>query len=567
MNGLPDGYVLDQPQQAGGLPPGYVIDAASPQQNDGNNTSYNPNSFAQNPSWGNFGNAVLNAAKDTAMSVPDSMANIGQMVYGSDEPGALIGPSKPIIADDATETASNLLNLGMPFMATPSGKTAGISPEEYNSDIRPTSGDLQLIKDKLTLAGITPQQYADALLKSSPDDFAGELGGDPLRIQTQAQAKIMGPSMQAARDAMRQRLDTAPQRVQQLIERTFYPSSGIEPTVGGDVALQAGAAASNIEPVQQAQLNLSDIGAKLPDLYSAAENSTVPRKPFLDIINTPNGQTAMQNTVTRLANQNISPEEAGIIIDPKTGFHGLQTQGVPVSTMQEVGKSLGDLVKRNPMTGAIEDADSLTAEGQRQKITSYLSQNSPEFNAANTNAAAQFQGQNAFEAGRKLAHAAAGEKADELAQRAADVFSPQELSYQKAGYVQGLGDALQGSPLGGGNPAARIAKGTVQNTTADILQSPTQAQQFADALMQEKNRVDLAQRGLFGSNTAETLEADKGGELKIPTSNQEMAMVAAKKVGNIFTRGMNQARNDRIANLLYATSPEQKAIIAQRILQ
>lgn len=522
--------------------------------------SKSPNSFVQNPTLSNFGNAALSAAKDTVMSVPNSLANIGQMVYGSDAPGSLFGPSKPIISDQPGQTLNNIMDLGMPFMATPPGKTAGISPEEYSSDIRPTSGDISLIKKKLDMAGITPQQYANALMSSSPEDFAGEVGGEPLRMQTQAQAKITGPTMQTARDAMRQRLDTAPQRVQQLIEQTFYPSSFVEPTAGGDVGLQAGAPTPSIEPVQQAQLNLSDIGEKLPDLYNAANSATVPRKPFLDIINTPNGQTAMQNTVTRLANQNISPESAGIVIDPKTGFHGLQTSGVPVSTMQEVGKSLGDLVKRNPMTGAIEDTDSLLAEQQRQHVTSTLSKNSPEFNTANTNAAAQFQGQSAFEAGRQLAHAAAGEKADILSQRAADVFSPQELSYQKAGYAQGLGDALQGSPLGGGNPAARIAKGTVQNTTADILQSPAAGQKFADALMKEKNRVELAQRGLYGSNTAESLAA---GLPEVPISPEG---VVAKGLGKVMDF-VNAGHNQRVAQLLYATSPEQKALLAQRILQ
>lgn len=433
-------------------------------------------------------------------------------------------------------------------------------PEQVSMPaIQPSSGDIKLIKQKLELAGITPQQYADALMKSSPDDFAGELGGEPLRMQTQAQAKITGPSMQDARDAMRQRLDTAPQRVQQLVEQTFFPSSATMPTIGGDVSLMKGAPAP-FEPVQQMQGNLADVKDKLGDLYSAADNAPVPRKPFLDVINTPNGQAAMKSTVERLANQNIRPQDAGIVVDPESGFYGLQAKDIPVSTMQEVSKSLGGMVKRNPLTGAIEDPDSLLLEGQRKQITSYLSENSPEFNKANTNAAAQFQGQSAFEAGRKLAHAAAGENADALAQRAADTFSPQELSYQKAGYAQGLGDALQGSPLGGGNPASRIAKGTVQNTTADILQSPTQAQQFAEALMLEKNRVDLAQRGLYGANTAESLSA---GIPEIPTSAHGVLSSAAGKMMDF----VNAGKNERIAQLLYATSPEQKAALAQKILK
>src|ERR1700676_712000 len=93
-------------------------------------------------------------------------------------------------------------------------------------------------------------------------------------MQTQAQAKITGPSMQAARDAMRQRLAEAPQRTQQIIERTFFPSSSTEATVGGDPALAA-SPLPQMQPVAQMQQNLVDIKNKLPDLYEAANNSTV----------------------------------------------------------------------------------------------------------------------------------------------------------------------------------------------------------------------------------------------------------------------------------------------------
>lgn len=455
------------------------------------------------------------------------------------------------LVNTAREAYANALDM-LPKAAEEVAPGAGV--------VVPKSGDIKLIKEKLDLAGVTPQQYANALMKSSANDFAGELGGDPLRMQTQVQAKITSPSMQPAREAMRQRLETAPQRVQQIIEKTFYPSTAAEATTGGDIGLMKGAASPSFAPVQKLQENLADIQVKLSELYGDAEAETVPRGPFLDIINTPNGQTAMKGVIEKLANKNIKPESAGIVINPESGFYGLHTKDIPASTINELSKSLGDLVKRNPMTGAIEDSSSLVAEEQRKHITSYLSENSPAFSKANANAAANLQGQSAFEAGRKLAHSAAGENADALMDRASDIFSPQELSYHKAGYAQGLADAIQKTPLGGGNPAAQIAKGTVQNVTSNILQSPTEAQKFADLLVQEKNRIDLAQRGLGGSNTAETLNATLP---EIPTSAHGMIAGAANKVMDF----VNAGKNERIAQLLYATSPEQKAILARKILQ
>lgn len=447
-----------------------------------------------------------------------------------------------------------MVNPSIAMGATPYTEGAG------SSLISPTSKDIKLIQQKLELAGVTPRQYADALTNSSPQDFAGELGGDPLRMQTQAQAKITGPAMQEARDAMRQRLAEAPQRTQQIIENAFFPSSSAAPTVGADPGLAA-SPLPQIEPIAQMQKNLVDIKDKLPDLYEAANNSTinptVGRRASLGVINTPAGQQAMKDTVANLANQGIRPEQAGIVIDPENGFHGLATK-VPVNTLGELQKSLGDQVTRNPMTGAIEDHSSQVIEGMRQHITNYLSENSPEFNTANTNAAANFQGTNAFEMGRKLAHSAAGENADALMQRATDSFSPQELSYFKGGYAQGLSDTTMGTALGSGSPASRIAKGTVTQTASDII-GPTEAQKFADALMQEKNKVDLAQRALYGSNTAETLTS---GVPEVPTSIHGAGAAAFNKVKDFLQAG----RNERLAQLLYATSPEQKALLASKVL-
>jgi hypothetical protein len=534
------------------------------------------NSIPAAPDWltpssdSTVGQAVSGIANNKFLAaLGEDTANLGNGIINQVGGGIrnLMSEGQPQHTEDPNENQLNAQGLSLLLMANPAaGGGASLKsgevpepPSAVPSDlVVPKSSDVKLIKDKLEMAGITPQQYANALMNSSENDFAGELGGDPLRMQTQAQAKITGPAMQPAREAMRQRLETAPQRVQQIIEQTFYPSSAAEPTVGGDTGVMKGAAAP-IEPIQQMQQNLVDIKSKLPDLYDAADQTTVAPRASLGVINTPAGQQAMKDTVTKLANQGISPTDAGIVIDQENGFHGLQPQ-VPVSTLHELSKSLGDQVVRNPKTGAIEDSQSGVIEGLRKHITSYLSENSPEFATANMNAAAQLQGQSAFEMGRNLAHSAAGEKADALMQRADQTFSPQELSYQKAGYAQGLADAIQGTPLGGGNPAARIAKGTIQNTSADILQSPTQAQQFADALMQEKNRIDLAQRGLGGSNTAETLSA---GVPEIPTSPHGLLSTAAAKVMDF----VNSGKNERLAQLLYATSPEQKAILARKIVQ
>lgn len=516
--------------------------------------------FSQNDQTGETSLDLPQIARSPARGLAELLARSGgQLPDATDNPMDI---GRETLSPDALG-ALVLLSPTSPALSKKLAPSIKADSESDGGDtnnpslISPKSGDIKLIKEKLEMAGVTPQQYADALANSSPDDFAGELGGDPLRMQTQAQAKVTGPSMQEARDAMRQRLQTAPQRVQNLIEQAFYPSSSAEPVVGADTGLMKGAP-SPIKPVEQAQQNLIDIKNKLPDLYDAADKSTVTRRASLGVINTPAGQQAMKDTVTKLANQGISPQDAGIIIDPNNGFHGLSTE-VPVPTLHELSKSLGDQVARNPLTGAIEDSKSLVIEGLRKHITSYLAENSPEFNAANTNAAAQMQGESAFQSGRKLAHSAAGENADALLQRADDTFSPQELSHQKAGYVQGLADMLEGNPLGGGNPASRIAKGTVQNTSSTILQSPSEAQKFAEALMQEKNRIDLAQRGLFGSNTAETLTA---GLPEVPTSLHGVAMKGVSKVADFLQAG----KNERLAQLLYATSPDQKALLAKMVL-
>lgn len=406
---------------------------------------------------------------------------------------------------------------------------------QTDGTIVPKSGDLKLIKEKLGMAGITPQQYAEALAKSSSDDFAGELGGDALRMQTQAQAKVTGPAMQEARDAMRERLAAAPQRTAAIIGENIKPAPNVENMLG----------------------NIDDMQKQLPGLYEAAYKETAPSIILSNIMSRPAAQKALAATAEKLSNQGVLPLESGLV--KKSDGSWKFTPDVPVKTIDEFQRSLGDLVQRNPITGAVEGSEAATIEGLRKQVTSSLASHSKLYEKALNIAAAKQQAESAFEMGRQLAKSSAGEKADALMDRAADVMSPNELSYQRAGYAQGLTDATQGAPLGG-SPASRIATGKVQNTVGSILEDSTKAQKFAEALMQEKNRIELAQRGLGGSNTAETLTS---GVPEVPTSLHGVVRHTLSKVQDMAQAG----KNARIAQLLYATDPEQKAILARKLLE
>lgn len=406
---------------------------------------------------------------------------------------------------------------------------------EESQFIVPKSSDIKLIKEKLDLAGITPEQYAEALKNSSTEDFAGELGGDPLRMQTQAQAKITGPAMQEARDAMRERLANAPQRTAQIISQNIKPAENVESMLS----------------------NIDDMQKQLPALYEEAYRETAPSNIVSDIVSRPAGQQALSATVEKLSNQGINPLESGIVKNNNGTWRF--TPDVPVKTLDEFQRSLGDLVSRNPITGAVEGSDAATIESMRKSVTSSLAETSPTYQKALNVAAAKQQAESAFEMGRQLAKSAAGEKADAIMSRASEVMSPNELSYQRAGYAQGLTDATKGVPLGTGSPASRIANGKVINTVGSVLDSSTQAEKFSEALMQEKNRIDLAQRGLGGSNTAETLTS---GIPEVPTSLHGAAASLFNKVQDFAQAG----KNARIAQLLYATAPEQKALLARKLL-
>lgn len=433
-------------------------------------------------------------------------------------------------------------NLASGIEAT-AGQLPKLAANEYEN-IAPSASaslplknsDLKLITDKLDMAGITPQQYADALVKSSPDEFAAEVGGDPLKIQAQSYAKLQGPTMQAARDAMRQRLADAPTRTQALIDNTF--TSG-----------------PNIDRLQD---NMGQMQQSLPALYGEANKDVVPSSVISTQLNTPAGQTALQATAAKLANKGISPQDSGFI-KGENGLYSLD-ENVPVGTLHEFSKSLGDQVQRNPLTGAIEDSNSLAIEGQRQGVTSALSQASPAFAKANNTAAAYNQAQSAFDAGRKLAHTSTGDNADQLMDRAADTYSPNELSYHKAGFAQGLTDKTLNAPLATGNPATRIANGAVVQKAGPILDNPSQAQAFGDALVREKQMMDFANRGLNNSVTAETASAAMP---EIPTSAHGIALSAASKIGDFLNAGKNQ----RMSQLLFSTSPQDKQTLADALIR
>lgn len=402
--------------------------------------------------------------------------------------------------------------------------------------IAPTNSDLKLISQKLDLAGITPQQYADALTNSSPTEFAAEVGGDPLRLQAQTYAKLQGPTMQAARDAMRQRLAEAPQRVQGLIDNTFTSQPNIE-------RLQ-----DNVAGMQQAA----------SDAYKAAFQSNVPISHFSDVINTPSGQTALKQTAIDFANGGKTPEDMGLSLG-EDGKYSLN-DSVPIETIHQIQRNIGTQVQRDPFGNTLTTPGNQVLESQQAGITSKLAQLNPDYNKALNNAAAYKQAQAAFDAGRKLGISSAGDNADQLMDRAANVYSPNELAYHKAGFAQGLTDKVQGAPLGTGNPATRISSGFIVPKSAEVLDNPGQAQAFGDALVREKQMMDFANRGLNNSVTAETASA---GLPEIPTSAHGVALSAASKIGDLLNAGKNQ----RMSQLLFATSPQQKSALANAIIR
>lgn len=80
----------------------------------------NPNSFAQNPTLQNFGNAALNTVKDFPDEMLNSFANIGAMARGT----------KPIITNDIGQSLGNVASMALPFMAVPEDtvNSSNVSP-------------------------------------------------------------------------------------------------------------------------------------------------------------------------------------------------------------------------------------------------------------------------------------------------------------------------------------------------------------------------------------------------------------------------------------------------------
>jgi hypothetical protein len=480
--------------------------------------------------------AFMQTIKDMPSDLLNPIGNIGQMVYGSDKPNALIGPSKPVITDKVGETAGNIASLLMPFMAVPKAGEQEVAPSidssspspppqvESQKTITPKAGDIELIKQKLDLAGITPEQYADALMKSSPNDFAGELGGDPLRMQTQAQAKITGPVMQPARDAMRERLANALSRTQGIVSDALGSPENIT---------------DNLATIQQYR-------TVEPDLYKAV-NGMVPTEQFSGILNTPAGQSALAATKENLSNQRIDLSSAGFTKEGGLGEH------VPVSTMHEFTKALNGQIGRDAFGNVTDPAAAFPLQGMSKDVVSQLKKADPNFELAQDVAAQARQAQQAFDNARQTARMTTGDKAE-------GILEPlSQNPFAVSGYHQGLLDKLSDTPLQGGNPAGTIAKQSLIERVGNLTGDTGKAQALADALMQEKGRVELAQRGLYGSNTAETLSA--GAVPNIPTSPEGIINHTAGKVMDY----LNAGKNERIAQLLYATSPEQKKILADAL--
>lgn len=390
------------------------------------------------------------------------------------------------------------------------------------------------ILKNLDMADITPQEYADALRNSSSEDFAGEVGGEPLRMLTQTQSKISSPAMQRARQAMRQRLAEAPDRASNIVQDAL----------GSDQETNQLLSALDIAK-----------GAE-GTLYKAAEGQMVPRKPFLDVINTPAGQKAMKATVEKLMNKGIDPTSAGIVIDGESGFIGL-AKDVRADIMHEVAKSMGDLVERNPVTGNPVKSADYDIEGLRKNIVDNLRGSSLEFNAAQENAAQVRQAEDALSLGRELAKKATGEGADEAT---AQLIRREQITpFSQAGFKQGLQDNFGNTKVGTGNPIAALNKQRTFDRTAQLFDQGT-SDKLKNAVLAEEGRMETANRALYGSNTPEML-----GQIvpDVPKSMGDAVGRGVQKVKDF----LNQGSNKRLAQALYSTSAQDKAAVAAAILK
>ena len=400
-------------------------------------------------------------------------------------------------------------------------------------------GELSTIAKNLKMAGVSPQEYAQRLATSTTDDFAGELGGENLRLLTQAQAKIPSDAMQTAREAMRQRLAEAPQRAQAIIDKTLTPSHVID----------------------DMRANMQAVADKAGERYAAAYNAPpVSREIVADLMDRPDSQQALAAAVRSLANKGQSAEQAGFVLT-QDGKYALGEQ-IPTQTVDQLQRALGDIVQkgRNAVTGKLETEAGLDAETLRKAIVDRLKQANPAYDRAMMEQAAVKSSEDAMMMGRKLARSSTNPTSDAILEAIDQSMPAQAKSYAKAGFAQGLSDMVRDTPMGTGNPAARIAKNTVVDRIKELTGDPEAAANYAKAIMQEKNRIDLAQRGLYGSNTFENMAQ------ALPDSLPRTKMQIVDQAISSVIDKLNAKSNARLAQALYATTPEQKKALAQAIL-
>lgn len=396
----------------------------------------------------------------------------------------------------------------------------------------PIDKETKLFTQKLEESGISPQQYADAMKNSSADDFAAELGGENLKNIALKQAKINTPALHTARQSLRERILNAPQRAENIVQENIMPSNTLDNMVG----------------------NIDEMASKLGPMYKQVDAQLVPRNDFADTLYTKEGKAALKDVANKMNAKGISLKDAGLLAD-KNGNIFLSPK-VPIGTLREAQDSLKQQISRDSITGKVNTDDNWNAiiEGMRQKITSGLEKNSDLFKKTNAIAAGKLQAESAMDMGQKLAKTASSDVAEKITERADKVFSPNELSYQKAGFQKGLIDAMKNSPAGEGNPISRISANRVFDRASDVLDSPVAANKFRDAVIAERERMAFANRALQNSVTAEAMPTQSlSGFLKSPFKS------ASDKFEQMSTK--------RLAEMLYATSPEAKAKISNSVLR
>lgn len=395
---------------------------------------------------------------------------------------------------------------------------------------------LREIKANLALGGVSADDFAQRLAASSADDFAGEVGGENLRMLAQSKGKIPGVAMDAARTAMRQRIEQAPQRVNSLID----------------------AAIASPDDLAQRLAQIEGKGA-FEDIFYKRAQEIVPSAPFERIISTPAGQTALKDAAVNLANRTVAPNQIAALQNISKGLETPTAAGtilpeLPVEAWHAVAKAFGDQVKRDMAGNIIEPAKAAPIESLRKGMIDALRRASTDFDVAQTNSAAMRSSQEALDLGRKLARMATGAQSDDVVE--ALTASATDLPYAQAGYAEGLRDVISAVPYGG-NPASRLATPKVLNRTAELV-GAGKADDFYSKLMAEKLRMEFANKGLHNSVTAETIGQMISNASDIPLSTTD----AARKGGNALLSILNSGKDKKVASMLYATSPAEKAALA-----